>query len=122
MVVTLHSKKQQQEATSAEKERKKKKGGGTEEAEKEKKKRKSMDDKDLKLRGTRGWSPIGFLIMICQCGLDAVTTASDCRKRFIIEFIEEHYLILCGRSIWSSLGLDMQVRQLRLINHSFSKT
>ena len=81
-----------------------------------------MDDKDLKQRGMRGWRPIGFLIMICQCGLDAVTTASDCRKRFIIDFIEKHYHIPCGFSTWSSLGLDMQVRLLRLINDNFSKT
>ena len=41
-------------------------------------------------RSTRRWTPLGFLILICQCGFDAVTTASDGRKRIMIMFIERY--------------------------------
>ena len=47
-------------------------------------------------RGTRKFSPLGFLIMFCQSDFGAVSTATDTRKRSIIEFIEDKYKVLCN--------------------------
>ena len=69
-------------------------------------------DGGVHARSTRKWTPLGFLILICQCGFDAVTTASDMRKRVMIKFIERYYHVqVSGSSHWSSLTHEVKAKR-----------
>ncbi len=46
---------------------------------------------DDSLGSTRGFSPIGFLMVFCSSGLETSVTGSDSGKRKVIEFIEKNY-------------------------------
>ena len=73
-------------------------------------------------RGTRKFSPLGFLIMLCQSDFGAVSTATDTRKRSIIEFIKDKYKVLCNGSIsWKRWRETEQQHILGQLNGTWSK-
>ena len=74
-------------------------------------------------RGTRKFSPLGFLIMLCQSDFGAVSTATDTRKRSIIGFIEGRYKVLCnGSTSWKRWRETEQQHILGQLNGPWSKT
>ena len=74
-------------------------------------------------RGTRMFSPIGFLMTSCNAGLDAPTSSSDKIKRDNIKFIDQHYGIPCksGGARWKNLDEKERTIFLRFINKTWSK-
>ena len=63
--------------------------------------------------------------MLCQCAFEAVSTATDRRKRYIIMYIELVYGVLCnGSTAFDKWSRSQQEEEdiLKQLNGSWSKT
>jgi len=75
------------------------------------------------LGSTRGFSPIGFLMVFCSSGLEPSVTGSDSVKRKVIEFIEKKYEKQCtSKKLWQELENRDRSMVLRQLNISWSKS
>ncbi len=74
------------------------------------------------LGSTRGFSPIGFLMVFYSSGLEPSVTGSDSVKKKVIEFIEKKYEKQCtSKKLWQELEKRDRSMVLRQLNISWSK-